>query len=146
MEDIQLVTCAVNGEEYAVEIEYVQEIIRVTHVTRMPFGPEYLPGVMNLRGRIIPVMDMAKRLTLPDLTLSDLSRIIVVSSGDITAGLLVDQVAEIVKLDISHIESRDVFSSVESSRYFKGVGKIGERVLLIIDLEKIFEIYNIHEV
>ncbi len=141
MNDVQLISWAVSNEEYAVEIENIQEIVRVTDITRMPFSQHYLPGVINLRGMVVPVMDMAKRLHLPELTLSDSSRIIIVARGGITAGLLVDRVSEVVKLDLSYIESQDILSSAESTiKYIKGIAKLGERVLLILDMDRIFEL------
>lgn len=140
MEDVRLVTWVVSNEEYAVEVKNVQEIIRITHITRMPFSRDYLPGVINLRGMVIPVVDMAKRLKFTELTISDSSRIIVINRNGNIAGLLVERVNEIVKLDMTSIQTQDILSSSESNKYIRGIGKFGKRALLILDLDEIFEI------
>lgn len=142
MEYVQVIVCTVGDEELALEIQYIQEIIRVTHITRMPNSPNCLPGVINIRGMVVPVMDMARRLQISDLVISDLSRIIVVNQGDNLVGLLVDTVSEIIKLPASSIESREVISYTEVNMFVKGVGKFGSRILLVLDLDKIFELEN----
>lgn len=142
LDEVQLVICRVDNEEYALDINDVKEIIRLVNITRVPYGPDCLRGVINLRGQVIPVMDMSKRLNLSKLTLSDLSRIVVVSSGEITAGLLVDEVSEVLRLPCSYINSQSVFTSGESGSLFAATGEFRGRVLLVLNLDSIFEMNN----
>lgn len=140
MDEAQLVICRVDGEEYALDINNVKEIIRVVNITRVPSSPECLRGIINLRGQVLPVMDMSKRLNLSKLTISDLSRIVVVSRGEITAGLLVDEVTEVLRLSCSNIDSQSVFTSGETGDLFTATGQFRGRMLLVLNLDRIFEI------
>lgn len=139
MNSLQLVACSIHGEEYAIEIKNVQEIIRVAHITRVPYSRACLSGVINLRGRVIPVMDMGKRIRLPELSINDSSRIIVVSREDIIAGLLVDGVSEVFRLPLLCLENTSILSHAEEAEMYTGIGKFDGRVLLIFNLDKVLE-------
>lgn len=140
MDEVQLVICRVDDEEYALKIDDVKEIIRVVNITRVPCSPDCLSGVINLRGQVIPVMDMSKRLNLSRLTPSELSRIVVVIRGELIVGLLVDEVTQVLRLPCSHIDSQSVFTSGETGNLFIATGEIRGRMLLVLNLDSIFEI------
>lgn len=140
MDEVQLVICRIDSEEYALNINDVKEIIRAANITRVPYSPVCLLGVINLRGQVIPVMDMSKRLKLSILTPSDLSRIVVVSRGEITAGLLVDEVTSVLKIPCSYIESQSLFNSGEMESLFMAAANFRGKVLPILNLDNIFKL------
>jgi purine-binding chemotaxis protein CheW len=102
----QLVTCRVGGEEFAVDILSVQEIIRMVDITRVPKAPSFVEGVINLRGRIIPVLDLRRRLGIADAERTAQSRIVVVTVRGRAVGLVVDSVSEVLRIPRSAIEPR----------------------------------------
>ncbi|MGQ9630600.1 MAG: chemotaxis protein CheW [bacterium] len=138
-EVVQLVGFWLSGEEYALEITQVQEIRRVPEITRVPRAPDFVTGVMNLRGRIIPVIDLKKRFRLEETgERSSANRIVVVEVDDSTAGIFVDAMSEVVTIGVEDIEPppQATAGGIEPI-YVRGVGKLGERLLIILDLNKI---------
>lgn len=134
---MKYVTFFLEGEEYALPISQVQEIIRVGEITRVPNSPEYVKGVMNLRGRIIPVIELKKRLSFGDAVIDKNSRIVVVENGLKVMGLMVDQVAQVMNIMAEQIDQApDEVVQVQKS-YIKGVGKIEDRMIIMLDLEQI---------
>ena len=136
-EILQLVTFKVCDEEFSVDILKVQEIIRMSEITRVPNAPEFVEGVINLRGKVIPVIDLRKRFSLPYKERDDESRIIVVESDNRVVGLIVDGVSEVLRLPASSVEPPpDVLSSV-NPEYIHGIGKIDTRLVILLDLERV---------
>lgn len=134
--EYHLVSFRIGGEEYGVEIGRVQEIVRVGQVTAVPNAPAYIKGVINLRGRIIPVLDLRKRLDLEAAAPTKNSRIIVVEMGQKVLGLLVDSVAQVVKIPASSVDAPP--EDVEASRaYVKGIGKIDMRLIMVMELDRV---------
>lgn len=132
--DLQLVTCFVGGEEYGLEISRVREIMRVGRITEIPKAPAHVRGVINLRGRIVAILDLRKRLGLPEAEVTGLARIIVVESGLRLLGLLVDRVSQVVRLAAATVEAPP--QEAEGARAFvKGLGKKEKGVVLILDLD-----------
>jgi len=138
--DVQLVACAVDGEEYAVDIRNVQEIIKLLDITRVPHAIPFMSGVINLRGMVIPVMDIRKRFGLPDKVYGETSRIIIINWDSSLVGMLVDGVSEVIRLPIQAIEQPPSYSAKIKSDFFTGIGKLGNRLLILLNLEKIFGI------
>lgn len=134
----QLVVFTLAGEAYGVDIERVQEIIRLQNVTHVPRTPSYVNGIINLRGKIVPVVDLRKRLKLPCNTLSEESRIVVVKAAESTLGLIVDAVNEVHGFDSSQIESISPFAVHVHTDYLTGIVKNGDRLIVLIDLEAVF--------
>lgn len=131
----QLVAFKLGEEEYAVDILMVQEIIRSTHITRVPRAPIFFTGVLNLRGTVVPVIDSHIRFNLPEIELTEDSRIIVFKVEDTTVGMTIDNVTEVLKIPFKDIERPTVANGVENE-FIKGIGKIGGRLLIILDVVK----------
>ncbi|GBG58192.1 chemotaxis protein CheW [Sporomusaceae bacterium FL31] len=136
-EDLQLVVFRLATEEYGLPITKVQEINRLTPITKLPQTPVFMEGVINLRGRIIPVIDLRKRFALAVETYTDDTRIIVVEFNGQTIGVIVDAVTEVVRLAAVNIEPPPN-NSVLDARYIQGVGKLENRLLILLDADQIF--------
>lgn len=134
--DLHLVMFHLDTEEYGVDIGRVQEIIRVGQITAVPNAPEFIRGVINLRGRIIPVLDLRKRLALPGAPMDKYSRIMVVETGTKVLGLLVDRVSQVVRLPQSSVDAPP--EDIEESRSFvRGIGKLESRLIMIVELDRV---------
>ncbi len=135
---LQLVTFMIGNEEYAVDILYVQEINRMIQITKVPNAPEFVEGVINLRGRVIPVIDLRTRLGMEKKEQDNNSRIIVIEVQSNILGFIVDAVKEVLRIPASITEVPPELVSTIDSEYIKSVGKLEDRLLILIDLEKIF--------
>lgn len=134
----QLVVFNLGVEEFGINIMQVQEIIRMPDITRIPRSPDYIKGVVNLRGKIIVVMDLDKRFGMPEQEITDESRIVVVDIEGTVVGLVVDAVSEVIRLKGSSIEQTpEIISQKINAEYLKGVGKLDERLLILLNLENI---------
>ncbi|BBB93162.1 MAG TPA: chemotaxis protein CheW [Methylomusa anaerophila] len=138
--EIQLVVFKLGREEYGIGILQVQEIKRMTDITRVPHTPEYIKGVMNLRGSVLPVIDLKKRLSLPPQDYTDDTRIIIVKVEDITVGMIVDAVSEVAAVDSDHIEPPQTVVGGIAADYLTGVGKAENRLLILLNVEAIIGI------
>lgn len=137
-EDVhQLVTFLLGGEVYALDILAVQEIIRMQNITDVPRTADYVEGVINLRGKVIPIIDLRKRfnLTVQDETKD--TRIIVVEIGDKIIGMIVDGVSRVLRLSASLVEPPSPIVGGVDSNYIKGVGKVNDQLIILLDLSKI---------
>jgi purine-binding chemotaxis protein CheW len=131
-----LVTFHLASEEYGLDIGRVQEIIRATDITIVPGAQEHVSGVINLRGKIIPVIDLRKRFRLPEGTVSDARRIIVVELGDKRLGMLVDDVAQVMKVSAADIEEIPEEAMTIDGNYILGIGKVEDRLVIMLDLNR----------
>ncbi|MCM8812692.1 MAG: chemotaxis protein CheW [Candidatus Omnitrophica bacterium] len=137
-EEIQLVVFRIKDEESGVDINQVREIVKLVSITRMPKAPAFIEGVVNLRGQIITVIDLSKRLDLPSQGRTDTTRIMVVEVGDNTVGMIVDSVSEVLRLSKDQIERTPQLIQTEiHERYLRGVGKLGDRLLILLDLNEV---------
>lgn len=134
-EQLQLVTFCVNNEQYAVDILRVQEINRMLAITQVPQSPAGVEGVINLRGRIIPIMDLRVRFGMPKGERTDESRIMVVESGGTIVGFIVDRVHEVLRIGRSTVDPAPAMSSTVESRYIEGVAKLADRLIILLDLD-----------
>jgi len=135
---LHLVTFSL-GEEYGVPISQVQEIVRVGNITMVPNSPAYMEGVVNLRGRVLPVLNLRKRLKLPATEMSKSSRIVVTEIGSKVIGLLVDAVSHVIKVSPGFVESAPEEVLEVDTDYITGVGKLKERLIILLDLEKLLK-------
>lgn len=133
----QFVTCRVGGEEFAVDILSVQEIIRMVEITRVPKAPAFVEGVINLRGRIIPVLDLRRRLGIADAERTAQSRIVVVTVRGRVVGLVVDSVSEVLRIPRSAIEPTPSLGTTAGAEFIQGVGRLDERLLTLLDLKRL---------
>ena len=135
--DVHLVTFNL-GEEYGVPISQVQEIVRVGGITMVPNSPSYMEGVINIRGRVLPVLNLRKRLGLSDKEMSNASRIIVTEVGsNKVIGLLVDAVSHVIKIPPESVESAPEEVLEIDTDFITGVGKLKDRMIILLDLEKL---------
>ena len=135
---LQLVSFEVGEEEYAVPILSVQEINRMMQITRVPQSPAFVEGVINLRGKIIPVIDLRKRFGLSKLENSDDVRIIVVEIATRVIGFTVDRVNEVLRINANIVEPPPAMVCGMDTDYVQGVGKLDDRLLILLHLEKLF--------
>jgi purine-binding chemotaxis protein CheW len=136
--DSQLVVFKVGDEEFGVDINQVREIVRLVEITRLPKAPHFIEGVVNLRGQIVSVIDLAKRLDIPSGPRGENTRIIVIEIEHNTVGMIVDSVSEVLRLSARDIE--DVPALIETEvpeHYIRGVGKLKERLLVLLDLDRV---------
>lgn len=138
--EIQLVVFRLGREEYGVSILQVQEIKRMTEITRVPHSPDYIKGVMNLRGSVLPVIDLKKRLSLPQQDYTDDTRIIIIKVEDITIGMIVDAVSEVTTIDQNSIEPPQAVVGGIAADYLSGVGKMESRLLILLNADAILGI------
>lgn len=136
---LQLVTFVVGSEEFAISILSVQEINRMMQITRVPQSPPFIEGVINLRGKIIPVMDLRKRFGVEANKDSSDSRIIVVEVSGRVIGFTVDRVNEVLRINADIVEPPpSMVSSGVDSDYVQGVGKLDDRLLILLNLDRLF--------
>ncbi len=137
-EDIlQLVSFKIGEEEFGVDILKVQEINRMLEITRVPNTPEFVEGVINLRGRVIPVIDLRKRFSMPEKENDKDTRIIVVELTNKTVGFVVDAVNEVLRIPRSLTEAPPSLATGINEEYITAVGKLDDRLLILLDLEKV---------
>lgn len=138
MEDkFELVVFKLGQEEYAVDIHYVQEIVKLLDITRVPKAPNFVEGVVNLRGSIIPVMNLRKRFGLPPAENNDNNKIMMLKVNEIVVGIIVDGVSEVLHLPFSAIEPPPKVIGNANEDYLEGVGKLDDRLFMLLDLNKI---------
>ncbi|MDL1889880.1 chemotaxis protein CheW [Nitrospirales bacterium NOB] len=129
--------CRIGSEEFAVDVLSVQEINRIAEVTRVPKTPPYVEGVINLRGRIIPVLDLRKLFGLTGAKQTTQTRIVVVSVQSRLVGLVVDSVEEVLRVPKSAIEPPPSVGTMAGSEFTQGVGRIEDRLLILVDLNRL---------
>lgn len=136
-EELQVVTFHLGKEEFAVPILQIQEINRLVEITRVPKSPDFVEGVINLRGKVIPIIDLRKRFSLPQAELGRYTRIVVVNMDSRMIGLIVDSVSEVLRLSQDAIEPPPPVVAGIESEYIRGLGKLEGRLLILLDLNKI---------
>ena len=133
----QYVIFKLQDESYGVSIHYVEIIEKVSVITRVPNAATYIMGVINLRGEIVPVVNLRQMFELEDAPITDESRIIILSVDDIIVGLMTDSSSEVLTIPQEDIETASgILSDVEISA-IKGIGKVGERMIMMLDIHKI---------
>ncbi len=137
--ELQLVAFRLGKETYAVDIQQVQEIIRMQHITQVPGAPSFVEGVINLRGRIVPVIDLRQRLGLPRGERTGETRIVVVEVPPHRVGMVVDAVEEVFRIQEEEIEPPSPLVASIQEKYLRGVGKSGDRLIILLDLEEILK-------
>lgn len=136
--EIQVVVFRLGKEEYAIDILHVQEIIRLLNVTRIPRVEKHIEGVINLRGNIVPLLNLHTKFNLQISGSEDERRIIVCQFDEIKAGIIVDEVLEVIRLSSGDIESVDNAYTSVSTEQIKGIAKVSGRLLILPDMKKIF--------
>ena len=141
--DQKLLTFSLGGEGYGVSILKVKEIIGMLDITSVPRTPDFIKGVINLRGKIIPVMDLRIKFGMDEQTYNERTCIIVVEielkGNQRLIGVVVDMVSEVVNILASDIEPPPEYGSKVEHNYILGIGKIKDRVVIIVDINEIFQ-------
>lgn len=133
----QLVVFELNGELYGVDIHQVREIIRVPAITHVPRTPEFVEGVVNLRGTVIPILDLRKRFGFSEGEDGVDRRIVVVEMEDKTLGVIVDAVKEVLLVDEEAIEPPSPYIVTVDSQYIVGVARLEDRLVILLDLNQV---------
>lgn len=134
---LQLVTFTLKDEEYAVDILKVQEINRIVEITEVPNAPQYVEGVINLRGKVIPVINLRMKFGFEEKEFDDISRIIIMDVNGITNGIIVDSVSEVLRIPSHIVETAPPLASEVISMYIQGIAKFEERLIILIDIDKL---------
>ncbi|HRN27471.1 MAG TPA: chemotaxis protein CheW [Ignavibacteriaceae bacterium] len=134
---LQLVSFKIGDEEFGVDILSVQEINRMSQITKVPNTPEFIEGVINLRGRIIPVIDLRVKLGMTRKDHGKNTRIVVVELKGQTIGFIVDEVSEVLRIPKNITEAPPDMVGGMNSDYITSIGKLEDRLLILLDLEKI---------
>jgi purine-binding chemotaxis protein CheW len=135
---LQLVTFEVANEEFAVDILAVQEINRMMELTRVPQSPPEVEGVINLRGKIIPVIDLRRKFGMAESEKNEASRIIVVEVHKRVIGFIVDRVHEVLRISSDIVEPAPAMVCSIDSEFIAGVGKLQDRLIILLDIAKLF--------
>lgn len=133
----RFLTFMIDKEIYGIEINYVTEIIGIQAITEMPEMPDYIKGIINLRGVIVPVMDVRNRFKKQSKDYDDRTCVIVVDLNAVNIGLVVDSVSEVMTIDRENILNLPKINSSASNKYLKNIGKCGHNVILILDCENL---------
>lgn len=137
-------TFKLGTEEYGLEVLKVQEIIGLMNVTRVPRMPVFLRGVINLRGKLIPVVEMRKKFELPSVSDTDKTCIIVVQillvGMKVTLGIIVDSVAEVLNIEQEQLEDAPAFGTQINTEFMLGMGKVGPRVVILLDIDRVLSL------
>jgi len=133
---LQWVTYQLEDETYGINVMQVQEVLRITEIAPVPGAPDYVIGIINLRGNVVTVIDTRRRFGLVSIESDDQTRIIIVEVNGNVIGMLVDSVAEVVYLHQSEIDTAPNVSSDDSSRFIQGVCSREEQLLILVDVDK----------
>ena len=134
---IQLVTFRIGEEEFGVDILAVQEIIRLMQITMVPHAPAFIEGVINLRGKVIPVINMRTRFNMPAREHDSSTRIVVMELEHKIVGFLVDGVSEVLRIPASTVEDPPPVVAGIGSEYIRGIGKLNDRLLILLELDNL---------
>ena len=133
---LQYVTFRLDEETYGLNVMQIQEVLRHTEIAQVPGAPDYVLGIINLRGNVVTVIDTRRRFGLADAEITDAIRIVVMESEDQVMGILVDSVAEVVYLKASEIETAPNVGNVESARFIQGVCNKDGVLIILVEFDK----------
>ncbi|MCS7002942.1 MAG: chemotaxis protein CheW [Dehalococcoidia bacterium] len=135
--DEQVVVLKLGDEHYGVDISRVQEIIRPQAITRVPHAPVFVEGIINLRGRVIPVIDLRKRFGLPKGEMTKETRIAVTDIAGTTVGLVVDGVSEVLRVERACIEAPSPVVTGVDADFIRGIAKLEDRLVILLELDHV---------
>ncbi len=131
---VQVVSFRLGNEEYGVDIAQVQEIIRTVEITHVPRASHFMEGVINLRGQLIPIIDLRTRFAMPRAEHTKSTRIVVTEFGNKRVGIVVDSVSEVLNIPIEQVENAPEMIAGVGTDYIQGVGKVNDRLVILLDL------------
>ncbi len=141
LKELQIVGFMLGDEEYGVDILSVTEILKLTKITRVPKSSEFVKGVINLRGNVIPILNIRKKFKNEEAPDDDNTRIIIITVDENKFGIIVDKVTEVIRIRESDVEEPNLIDSVEK-KYVDGVGKYNGRLLILLKLDQILTIVD----
>ncbi|MDH5477777.1 MAG: chemotaxis protein CheW [Nitrospinota bacterium] len=130
-------TFVLGREEYAFEIKKVMEIIGIMDVTRVPKAPKFIKGVINLRGKVIPIVDLRTKFRMHTIDYTKETCIVVVETSEMVVGVIVDSVSEVIDINMEDIESSPAFGEEIDVRYILGMAKVNDEVKILINIDKV---------
>ena len=136
-DEVQVVAFKLRDEEYGVSILNVQEIRNMTDITRVPFAADFIKGVINLRGSVLPVIDLKKRLGLAETPYTENTRIVTVTIDELHVGMLVDAVTEVLTIGSKTVDTKKATNDRSGSRFLNGIGNVDGRLIIMLNLEAI---------
>jgi purine-binding chemotaxis protein CheW len=137
--ELKVIVFQLKDEEYAIPVQQVRSIEKVQHITRVPRTPNFVKGVINLRGVVTPIIDLRMRFGIEEAPVSENTRVIIVALGEIEVGFIVDAANDVIDIPTDAIEpTPEVVDAVEVD-YINGVAKIGKRLLILLNLEKVLD-------
>ena len=134
---LQMINFTVGGDEYAVEIQKVREVINFREITQLPKAPSFVKGIINLRGELIPVFDLREKFGLAHEAYSPLTSVVIVEIGRKAVGVVVDSVRHVIRVAPGELAPSPPFVGGLSGRFVSGVAKLGERLIVVLDMDKI---------
>jgi len=146
-EEIQVLIFSLGNEEFGARTNQVKEIIKMTEITRMPKAPSFIKGTINLRGKVIAVIDLAKQFDLPRSERGEEARIIVVDVDNNIVGMIVDSASEVLRIPMENIEPTPALieSRIDTS-YIEGIGKLKDSLFVLLNLSKVLSLEEIKSV
>ena len=142
MEPLQVVVFSLDGQEYALNINFVKEIIMMTEITTVPNSEECVKGIINLRGMVTPIISLSKKFRLEESAYTNESRIMILSIGESNAGIIVDSVTEVKMIQQDTIQT-DVVLDNKSESFIAGIANLEDRIIVILEAQKMIEINRI---
>ena len=136
-QELRWVTFRLENEKYGINVMQVQEVLRVSEIAPVPGAPDYVLGIINLRGNVVTVIDTRKRFGLIPKEMDDSTRIVIIESDEQVVGILVDSVAEVVDLRVSEMEAAPNVGTEESAKFIQGVASHDDELLILVDLNRL---------
>jgi purine-binding chemotaxis protein CheW len=133
----QFLTFTIEDEEYGIEILRVQEIKGISKIRPIPNAPHYVRGVVNLRGTVVPILDLRSRFGMTQIEYNQFSVIIMVSMGKKVVGLVVDAVSDVLNITKDQVEAAPSVSCEADTGFFRGMGKVGEKLVLLLNIDRL---------
>jgi purine-binding chemotaxis protein CheW len=135
--ELKVIVFQLKDKEYAIPVQQVRSIEKVQHITRVPRTPDFVKGVINLRGVVTPIIDLRTRFGLEEATISENTRVIIIAFDEIEVGFIVDAANDVVDIPTDSIEPTPEVVDATQVDYINGVAKIGKRLLILLNLEKV---------
>ncbi|PYZ93125.1 chemotaxis protein CheW [Salipaludibacillus keqinensis] len=146
IEDVKVIVFQLKDEDYGVEVAQVRSIERVQHITRVPSTPDFVEGVINLRGVVTPIIDLRKRFAIQGLDHSETTRVIIVTVGQMDVGLVVDAANDVLDIPKNAIEPPPKVVGGLEAAYIRGVAKLEKRLLILLNLDKVLNPDEMEEI
>ncbi|GBF11623.1 MAG: chemotaxis protein CheW [Tepidibacillus sp.] len=143
--EIKFIVFRLGSEEYGVDVQQVKSIERMEHITRVPNTPPFVKGVINLRGVVIPIIDLRRRFSIEQKDYNESTRIIIVNVEEMEVGLIVDAANDVIDIPVQAIEPPPKVVGAVEAIYLRGVAKLANRLLILLNLDKVLNVDEMKE-